>query len=104
MRCPVIYMHDGQNLFYPEESFIGVDWGIDKAVRGLIDRKEIHPPIVVGIWNTPNRLGEYMPELALPTQEDREQTASKIKSFLPELPYQLAGKAYLNFIVEELKP
>jgi predicted alpha/beta superfamily hydrolase len=104
MRCPVIYMHDGQNLFYPEESFIGVDWGIDKAVRGLIDRKEIRPPIVVGIWNTANRVGEYMPELALPTQEDREQTASRIKSFPMEISYQLAGESYLKFIVKELKP
>src|SRR5207237_1210115 len=27
-RFPVIYMHDGQNLFDPQSSFIGVDWGI----------------------------------------------------------------------------
>jgi hypothetical protein len=26
-RFPVIYMHDGQNLFDPKTSFIGVDWG-----------------------------------------------------------------------------
>ncbi len=104
LRCPVIYMHDGQNLFYPEESFIGTDWGIDKALRRLIDRKEIQPPIVVGIWNTANRVGEYMPELALSTQEDREQTSNKIKSFQMDLPYQLAGEDYLKFITQELKP
>jgi len=104
LRCPVIYIHDGQNLFYPEESFIGTDWGIDIALCRLIDRKEIQPPIVVGIWNTANRVGEYMPELALPTQEDREQTADKIKSFQMDLPYQLAGEAYLKFITQELKP
>ena len=34
-RFPVIYMHDGQNLFDPQSSFIGVDWGIDETMREL---------------------------------------------------------------------
>src|SRR5215469_12464743 len=35
-RFPVIYMHDGQNLFDPKSSFIGIDWGIDEAMRDLV--------------------------------------------------------------------
>jgi hypothetical protein len=31
-RFPVVYMHDGQNLFDPELSFIGVDWGINETM------------------------------------------------------------------------
>ncbi|MDZ7263433.1 MAG: alpha/beta hydrolase-fold protein, partial [candidate division KSB1 bacterium] len=29
-RYPVLYMHDGQNLFDPKTSFIGVDWQMDE--------------------------------------------------------------------------
>jgi predicted alpha/beta superfamily hydrolase len=104
IRYPVLYMHDGQNLFFPEESFIGVDWGIDPALRSLIERGEIYPPIVVGIWNTANRLGEYMPEQALPKQADRKNMEEQILSTHPGTQYQLAGDGYLKFIVEELKP
>ena len=28
---PVVYMQDGKNLFFPEEAFLGQDWGVDKA-------------------------------------------------------------------------
>ena len=34
-RYPVIYMHDGQNLFDPAQSLIGVDWGMDEAMMQL---------------------------------------------------------------------
>jgi len=104
MLYPVIYMHDGQNLFYPEESFIGATWGIDQALRKLIQNGDIHLPIVVGIWNTPNRMGEYMPEGALTTDLHRIIMKSLLRLRHPRIPYQLAGEAYLRFIVEELKP
>src|SRR5207302_135537 len=64
-RFPVIYMHDGQNLFDPQCSFIGVDWGIDEAMRDLIAAERAPGAIVVGIWNTPERSQEYMPQRAL---------------------------------------
>ena len=104
MRYPTIYMHDGQNLFYPEESFIGATWGIDRVMRKLIRNGEIHPPIVVGIWNTPNRMGEYMPEHALVTESDRKAMQEQLHPSHTGLPFQLAGEDYLHFIVEELKP
>ncbi|HYF63098.1 MAG TPA: hypothetical protein VD886_09825, partial [Herpetosiphonaceae bacterium] len=61
-RYPVIYMHDGQNLFDPAMAFIGVDWAIDRAIAGLIERGLTGGAIVVGIWNTERRRREYMPE------------------------------------------
>src|SRR5437667_5477395 len=64
-RFPVIYMHDGQNLFDPQSSFIGVDWGIDEAMRDLTAARRARAAIVVGIWNTPQRSQEYMPQRAL---------------------------------------
>ncbi|MCF8241729.1 MAG: hypothetical protein K9J16_10115 [Melioribacteraceae bacterium] len=58
-RYPVLYMHDGQNLFSPSTAFIGVDWQVDETVSKLIYSKEIEEIIVVGIYNTRDRLNEY---------------------------------------------
>src|SRR5688572_23357555 len=58
-RYPVIYVHDGQNVFDPATSFVGVDWGIDETMTRLITEKKVSEAIVVAIWNTPKRLSEY---------------------------------------------
>ena len=57
---PVLYMHDGQNLFDTRTSFAG-EWRVDEACEALIAAGEIEPSIVVGIDNGPNRCGEYTP-------------------------------------------
>ncbi len=103
-RYPVIYMHDGQNLFDPALSFSGVDWGIDPSLRKLLAAGEISPPIVVGIWNTANRLGEYMPEAPLASPEARIKVEKFLEQYRRDFPYKQAGDVYLAFIVEELKP
>jgi len=59
-RYPVMYMHDGQNLFDPETSFVrGRTWQFGENADRLIFAGEIEPLIVVGIYNTPRRLEEY---------------------------------------------
>jgi enterochelin esterase-like enzyme len=60
-RYPVLYMHDGQNLFDPRIANTGVDWGIDEAVVRLTARGAIPPLIVVGVWSTVARGREYSP-------------------------------------------
>lgn len=77
-RYPVIYMHDGQNIFDPVTSAFGTDWSIDETADDLIKKKSIEPVIVVGIYNTSDRMKEYTPG-------DK-------------------GAAYLNFIVKTMKP
>jgi predicted alpha/beta superfamily hydrolase len=77
-RYPVLYMHDGQNLFDPRIAFTGVDWGVDEAVVRLMQRGTIPPVIVVGVWNSIERGTEYSP-------------------------WHRAG-AYARFLVEELMP
>ncbi len=77
-RYPVIYMHDGQNIFDPVTSAYGTDWSIDEAVDDLIRKKSIDPVIVVGVYNTSDRMKEYTPG-------DK-------------------GTAYMEFIVETVKP
>jgi predicted alpha/beta superfamily hydrolase len=98
-RYPVIYMHDGQNLFDPGTSFIGVDWGMDEVMTRLIEEKRVPQAIVVGIWNTPKRVAEYMPQKPL------EQFMSSVQQneFI-EKNGEPISDLYLRFIVYELKP
>ncbi|MFN8671189.1 MAG: alpha/beta hydrolase-fold protein [Candidatus Sericytochromatia bacterium] len=56
---PVLYMHDGNNLFYPEIAFAGKPWKINKTVDMLINTGLIQEIIVVGIHNTIGRNYEY---------------------------------------------
>src|ERR1044071_1318710 len=64
-RFPVVYMHDGQNLFDPQTSYIGLDWGVDEALTKLGEQGVAREAVVVGVWNTPQRLAEYMPRKAV---------------------------------------
>ena len=74
---PVLYMHDGQNLINPKTSYAGKDWQVDETVTRLIKEYKIKEVIVVGIYNTGDRLEEY---------SDTEK-----------------GEKYLKFLIEELK-
>jgi len=79
-RYPVLYMHDGQNLFDNATSFAG-EWGVDEAMDSIRTAC-----IVVGIDNAGvKRMNEYNPN----------NTKQYGKG---------EGKAYLSFIVNNLKP
>lgn len=59
-RYPVIYMHDGQNLFDPETSFAG-EWGVDETMEQLAANEGVEA-IIVGVPNTgKHRIDEYSP-------------------------------------------
>lgn len=58
-RYPVLYMHDGQNIFDASEA--GHEWALDETAEQLIQSGEINPMIIVGIGNTSNRGEEYTP-------------------------------------------
>jgi predicted alpha/beta superfamily hydrolase len=60
-RYPVLYMHDGQNLFDAKTAAFGVEWGIDETVNRLVATGVMDEVIVVGIDNTPARISEYTP-------------------------------------------
>lgn len=58
-RYPVLYMHDGQNVFYSKESYSGYSWKIIPTIK-----RNAHFPkmIIVGIDNAgAERLNEYGP-------------------------------------------
>ena len=61
VRYPVLYLHDGQNVFDRATSF-GEEWHVDESAEQLIAADEIEPLIIVGIYNTgEHRLDEYTP-------------------------------------------
>ncbi len=60
-RYPVLYLHDGGNLFDPGTSFGGVDWGVDETLDYLYRTGQVQEIIVVGIGNTADRMNEYTP-------------------------------------------
>jgi predicted alpha/beta superfamily hydrolase len=86
-RYPVLYLHDGQNLFDPDLAFKkGEHWRVGETTTALIEAGRVRPLIVVGIHNTgARRLLEYTPS------HDRRRGGG-------------GGDAYGQMIVEELKP
>lgn len=99
-RYPVIYMHDGQNLFDSALSFIGVDWGMDEAMTRLIRESGRPGAIIVGVWNSPLRVREYMPRKPLFTPRGRPL----LPRFIEQAGGEPLSESYLKFLVEELKP
>ncbi|MEJ7739904.1 MAG: alpha/beta hydrolase-fold protein [Chitinophagaceae bacterium] len=79
-RYPVLYMHDGQNLFDEFTAYSG-EWGVDETLDNM--QAEC---IVIGIDNGGhNRINEYNPD-------DHPQFGKG------------EGRLYLEFIVATLKP
>lgn len=98
-KYAVLYMHDGQNLFDAATAGYGMEWQIDENLDRLIREKKVRPTIVVGIWNTPKRLQEYLPSKAfngLPP--DYRQKIHALYGGDP------LSDGYLKFIVRELRP
>ncbi len=82
-RYPVIYMHDGQNLFDPETAF-AAEWGVDRAMAHA--PRKARRALVVGVANRgAERLDEYSPFI------DPQRGGGR-------------GDAYLDFIAHTLKP
>jgi len=65
-RFPVLYMHDGQNLFDGATSFVpGMDWHVGHTADDFILTGAVQPLIIVGIYNAGKaRVHEYTPTKA----------------------------------------
>ena len=98
-KYAVLYMHDGQNLFDKATAGYGMEWEVDERLSRLIAERKVRPTIVVGIWNTPKRLQEYVPSkafLGLPASYQ-----DKVRALYGGDPMSYC---YLKFIVRELRP
>ena len=99
-RYPVIYMHDGQNLYDSSTTWNQQSWEMDSVACRLIDSGEINPPIIVGVHShSDRRVADLMPEDAV-SDED-------LKTMFEGLGYidiPVRGNAYASFLVNTLKP
>ena len=98
-RHAVLYMHDGQNLFDKATAGYGMEWEVDERLDRLIREKKVRPTIVVGIWNTPKRLREYVPSKAF--RHLPPQYMDRVRGLYGGDPL---SDGYVKFIVSELKP
>ena len=98
-KYAVLYMHDGQNLFDKATAGYGMEWQIDETLDRLIRDKKVRPTIVVGIWNTPKRLQEYVPSKAFRYLPPAYR--EKVRALYGGDPL---SDSYLKFIVRELRP
>src|SRR5436190_20631626 len=57
-RFPVVYMQDGKNLFFPEDAFLGRDWGVDQALTLLDTMNVVDRAVIVGVYSG-DRIAEY---------------------------------------------
>lgn len=93
-RYPVLYLHDGQNVFDAATAFAGVEWGVDETAQRLISAALIEPLIVVAVANTgENRIHEYAP-----TRGVIDSKAEGVKRS------RGLARVYGQFLIEELKP
>jgi len=91
-RFPVLYLHDGQNVFDAATSFAGVEWGADETAQSLIAKKLIEPVIIVAVANTgEERIHEYTPTAAGIDGAKKKQSKGELRN-------------YGRFLIEELKP
>jgi predicted alpha/beta superfamily hydrolase len=86
-RFPVLFLHDGQNLFDGATSFIpGMDWHVGQTADYCIQAGLVEPLLIVGIYNAgKQRLGEYTP------------------TRMPKLGGGRANR-YAKFLLEEVRP
>jgi predicted alpha/beta superfamily hydrolase len=93
-RYPVLYLHDGQNVFDAATAFGHVEWGVDETAQRLIRKRLMEPTIIVAVANTgEDRIHEYAPTRGIIDEAGKRKKRSK----------GLARK-YGRFLVEELKP
>jgi predicted alpha/beta superfamily hydrolase len=94
-RYPVLYMHDGQNVFDPAQSeYSGWDWGVDEAMSALgLDA------IVVAVHSdAQTRNADYFPQGAgLDHGKDFREAFGLSED-------DLNADDYLAFLTDELKP
>ena len=57
-QFPTIYMQDGQNLFFPQEAFLGQTWGVGESTETLRAMSAVEDFLILGI-NSEDRMYEY---------------------------------------------
>ena len=100
VRYPVIYMHDGQNLFDAATTWNRQSWEMDSVTSALIADGAITAPVIVGVHSvSETRIGDLMPQKIFDYDPMLNDTLAVA---FPDI--TVRGDAYASFIVNTLKP
>lgn len=120
---PVLYMHDGQNIFDANTTWNHESWNIDSVLSAL--PSSINKPIVVGIYNRQTRFVDYLPANYVETMQNHldrlrpsigtsnseaynDYFEKNVKPFIdsdnPSQEMVCHSKAYIDFLTNTLKP
>lgn len=98
-RYPVLYMHDGHNLFDPAKSNFNKVWAADKAMLAAMRKGKVAPHIIVGIWAPRgDRFRQYLPQSAYETASGVPRQAMDAMIEGPVI-----SRAYLDWLAGPLK-
>lgn len=108
-KFAVLYMHDGQMLFDPDNSWNKQAWDVDDVATSLLEADQIKDFIVVGIWNGgATRHPDYFPQQPFESlsqiEKDTVNTQLQKASIVKDAGFNPQSDNYLRFIVKELKP
>ena len=95
-RYPVLYMHDGQNVFDPAQSqYSGWDWGVDEAMTAL----GLEAIVVAPHSDSETRGADYFPQKA------GLENPGAFRDDIGDLDEtNMNADAYLRYLTYELKP
>lgn len=99
-RYPVLYMHDGHNLFDVKNSNFNKIWAADKAMLAAVASGKVEPHIIVGIWAPgPDRHRQYLPRSLY------EATSGSLRAQMNMMTSggQVVSDRYLEWIAGPLK-
>jgi predicted alpha/beta superfamily hydrolase len=102
-RYPVLYLHDGQNVFSsagPNSCFGWGPWELDKTVDRLIGENRLKEIIMVGIDSGDSRYKELRGFVYPLRQTNRNALVTKQTKSVDNS----CCEAYCNFLIKELKP
>lgn len=107
-KYAVLYMHDGQMLFDPTQTWNKQAWNIDDVASELLAQNKTKNFIVVGIWNGgQTRHKDYFPQKPFEqlSQTEKDTVTAQLKrAGRTTQDFQPQSDNYLKFIVKELKP
>lgn len=89
-RFPVLYLHDGQNVFDAATAFGNVEWSADETAQRLVEQKLIEPVIIVAVANTgENRIHEYAPSRGRLEEGKRRRSKGLLRQYGAFLSHEL---------------
>jgi len=107
-KYAVLYMHDGQMLYDPENTWTKQAWDVDETAGKLIAEGKTRKFIVVGIWNNGmKRHPEYFPQKPFDrlTQTQKDTVTAQLqRAARTTEAFEPVSDDYLKFLITELKP